>query len=312
MSVTVTLSGNTDPASTSDIISLDLRLTDGEPCDSAELELIHSDSLANAALSCQRVLVSDEDGPIFTGVPDEISLKLTQQGSRLCISARGLAALMMQRECEGAQFVLAAMEDILSKYVFPCGITDVDCGSLPALPLFSVNSGETCWGALCDYAAWSAGIRPRFSPSGTLILREDGYGGKRLRVDSSLPVISAELTRKSYGVISSCTVRERTSGRTLTHSDSSLVSQGISANAVMTAPNGYLSAYLPRARALVEESARGFVTASITLAEPFAMSPGDSVELALPGGISGSFIVSEARTLLGPSGGSSVCGLVRL
>ena len=277
------------------ILSMKLNLTDGVPCSSFEAELIHSDAAKLAAESCKLVRIYSGERLVFTGIVDEAEVRSGLRGLRLFVCGRGLAALLMQSECASAQFSSVALTDIISRYIRPAGIAQIDAGDLSEVLRFTVESGTSAWTVLRNFCGWSAKITPRFDRNGTLILRPDGHGGSRIQITKQQPVISASARNLRFGLPSLASVTERTSGRKLNVTDPQLVAAGFTGRIHLVAPNGTLSASRSRAEWALAEPKRDWKTAEVTLAYPFAANPADKVELYLDG-IRGTYLVAGAKT----------------
>lgn len=276
-----------------DIYVAALRLTDGIPCDSFELTLPYTKEAHDAARGAKfaRVLLNGE--VLLSGVPDEVEAVRDEKGTRLELNGRGMAVLMMECECAGAEFERASFADVRSKYIAPCGVKAVDAGDMGSVTYYTVQSGTSCWRAVCDFCGWSAKLTPHFAPDGTLVLRPDGYNAGLLTLDGAAPVISARLTELRRGIVSSVVVTERVTSQSLRRTNTVLANAGHTASETIVAPNRRLSAYVPRADWIMHGEQRRWRTAKVVLAGIIKAYPCDEVKMALAGFPAESYRVSE-------------------
>ena len=296
----------------SDFISLDLERTDGDPCCAFEARLIFSEGAANAARSCARVRIYEGGTLRFTGVLDEVITSRDADGRTLELAGRGLAALLMQRECEGAEFTSAAWQDIKSRYVTPCGISSIDADTnFGTVSRFSVVSGTNAWKVLCDWAGAASKLSPRFAADGTLILRKNPPRG-RLSLTSSDAIISAERRTLRSGIISEVRISERTSGRAQTVSSAALKSAGHTARAAIAAPSGALLSRVAPAEWMLLRAERDSDVVMVTIPTAFAAEPCDELALTLDGFPASSRIMSVRTTIDAHGARSTVTAYVPL
>lgn len=66
---------------------------------------------------------AEEDGErVFTGVVDEVCCGWDEDGARLSVSGRSMAALLLDNEALGCDYQTATLADILRDHVTPYGI----------------------------------------------------------------------------------------------------------------------------------------------------------------------------------------------
>ena len=144
------------------------------------------------------------------GVVDEFEVRAGKEGMLAFLRGRGLAALLMDNEAEAAQYGWASLDFILDRHVYPWGITRVKADGFSGGAPFTVESGDSQWKVLRDYARLCCGVRPRFSRDGVLLLTKEP-GDTRV-IDGRTAVISQTYRQRRYGVITSVLVKTREAG----------------------------------------------------------------------------------------------------
>lgn len=174
-----------------------IKRTDGTPCDSFSVQF--ACTAASMALLEQAVgFEAYEAGKIvFTGIVDDFELRLGKEGTLAEVTGRGMAAKLMDMQTPAAEYVSAQLEDILAAYVRPCGITKIEAEAMGPVENFVVQTGGTCYEALCGFCRHSAEIYPRFLADGTLVLKRQEEGKK---ISLGGGILQARYVRNRYGV----------------------------------------------------------------------------------------------------------------
>lgn len=267
--------------------------TDGRKCDSFEVSFQYSDEGAKLIKKAVRFYGLYEGKRVFYGVIDEFELDYSGSYT-IKVWGRGLGALLMDNEAPAAEFSRCTVSDILERYVKSVGITKIAQGDFPYVTGLCVTSGESCFSVLSRFCEISAGITPRFSRDGTLILKKSGE--ERLIITNSDPVSDVVYREKRYGRISQATVKT-VRGASVTEKDGEFISLGGSAGRINLVPKNTSRADMARkAREIIEKSKKGKKMLEITLPSLFAAEPGNKASVYLTKiGAGGDYIISETE-----------------
>ena len=291
------------------LLSWDVRHGTGEPCDAFEISFPYRKDMLDMLYRAVRFRGEYGGETVFSGVVDEYTVTADASGLTAAVRGRGLAALLMDNECEAAQYLGAGLDFILRRHVYPWGVTDVRAGAAPAAADLAVAAGDSQWSALKKYCRAARGVNPRFSRDGVLLL--DGSDGDARRVDSGTAATAAVLKDERYGVISEAVVKNRARGTSETVFNEALAARGGSCRRVISVPRktgGDVMRFT--AKYQIDESARGKRTCEITLPELFAAFAGDTVELTNTAiGLYGSFRILESRCWADENSGGTVLTL---
>ena len=269
----------------------ELTRTDGEPCGAFSLRFPADGKTAAQLGKAERFAGFCGGKTVFTGVVDECEVRLDGGGLRAGVFGRDRTALLMDRECRAVEFESAQLEDILSGFVRPQGISKISAGDFPAVPAFAVRTGESCWRVLCGFCRHSAGVQPRFAADGTLILRKDG--GKALALTEKNGPSELRWHRSRCDEIAEQTIVDLTR-RT---AESVKNPAGGTRHEVAVRSGRTLKADWHTAAQRIGESRRDSERLELTLPYGFAAEPGDRISAALPHpGIAGRFRTVSAST----------------
>lgn len=269
----------------------DIRRTDGEPCDSFSVSFACSDSLLE--LLPQALLFEADHGGerVFTGVVDEFTAKLSPEGFIGELTGRGMAALLMDTQVQGSDFFCAQIDDILEQYVLPCGVYVEARQTMPPVPLFTVETGNSCWQALTGFCRHSADIFPFFDAQGGLILKKDTTGKK---ITISTGVEQVRYCAQRYGRIAKQILVNTRNGQKLTAMDAQFCAMGGRSVRISGMSGQKTRAVWRNAEQRIEDARRSTGGLEVTLQGAFAAEPNDIAELALDEfGVRGKFRVSE-------------------
>ena len=251
---------------------------------------------------------AEENGKrVFTGVVDECELTWDGQGSRLELSGRGMAALLLDNEAVGQDYGTATMEDILRDHVTPLGVQVAQKGSFPAVSQFSVTTGSSVWSVLYEFARYHGGVTPRFDREGRLVL-ESWTDSENLEIVEKTPVTEIAARERRYGVLSEIWVRDRTRQAIEKVDNTEFKSNG---GRVMTMPGrSSFKAMRYSGQFQLDKSAATLRRLEVTVPIPFYGKPGDLLRLQKKGfGKNGSYRVVEVRVLSDEQGARTVLEL---
>lgn len=178
------------------------------PCDSFRLVCLWDTGQEQVLAKAVRFEGQEGTETVFVGVVDECVVTRTSAGSRLEISGRGLAALLLDNEAQSAEYAVATAEDILRDHVYPYGIEVARREELPAVRGFSVSTGSSEWSVLYQFARYYGGLTPRFERDGRLVLA--GWDDSAVRTIDDKTAVTAQVTGfRRYGVLSEVWVQDR-------------------------------------------------------------------------------------------------------
>lgn len=285
-------------------LSWEFEYTSGAPCDS--FHLVCPWDRDNTAQPGDWVgFFAQEDGQrVFTGVVDECQASIGRTGSRLEVTGRGMAALLLDNEALGQDYLTATLEDIVRDHVAPYGIELAKGASLPGVSQFSVAAGSSEWTVVYEFARYYGGVTPRFDREGRLVLTPWARG-RELLVDESTPVTELVRRDKRYGVLSEVWVRDRYTGSVERVESPAFRAQGGRRRRVMTMPGrSSYKAMRYSGQFQLERSAAEQVQVEVEIPILFYGQPGDLVRLNRPGCLwNGQYRAASAR--VGADGGGA-------
>lgn len=256
-----------------------MEYTSGTPCDSFWLRCPWDGDNSVRPEEWTGFLAMYGGERVFTGVVDECEVALNAQGRLLELSGRGMAALLLDNEALGQDYLSATQADIIRDHVAPYGVETAPGGALPPVPGFSVAAGSSEWSVVHDFARYYGGVAPRFDRMGRLVLSGWENGTERV-VDGSSPVTALTRRDRRYGVLSQVLVRDRWSGRTETVTNAGFLAAGGRARRVVTMPaRSSYKAMRYSGQFQLERSEEQRCRLEITVAQPFCTWPGDLVRV---------------------------------
>lgn len=277
------------------LLSWDVKHGLGEPCDAFEVSFAYAKELLPLLYGAVRFRGEYGGETVFRGVVDEYEVTADGTGLTAAVRGRGLAALLLDNQCEAAQYAGVGLDYIVRHHVTPWGVHDVKTGAMAALGDFTVTSGDSQWSVLKRFCRFAGGVRPRFTPDGVLLL--NGQDGAARAIGPGTAVTAAVIRDSRYGVISEVLVKNKARGSAETVKNAAYLARGVSCRRVLAVPRrtgGDAMRYT--AQYQIEESERGKRTVELTLPAQFAAFAGDRVSLTAPAlGLSGDYRVYESR-----------------
>jgi len=260
-----------------------LEYTAGGPCDSFWLRCLWD---GNGAVRPEDWVgfSAEQDGErVFTGLVDECEVSISERGSVLELSGRGMAARLLDNEALGQDYLCATQADILRDHVTPYGITVAPGADLAPVPRFSIATGSSEWSVIYEFARYYGGTAPRFDRQGRLVL--SGWDNSQERVvDDTTHLLSLVRRDKRYGVLSQVLVRDRWSGRVETVTNPAVRAAGGRAQRVVTMPaRSSYKAMRYSGQFQLDKSASELVRVEVTVGEVFCAWPGDLVTIQRSG-----------------------------
>lgn len=256
-----------------------LDYTAGVPCDSFWLRCTWDEKNTTRPGDWVRFEAFHEGEQVFCGVVDECEVSLSAQGRLLEVSGRGMAALLLDNEALGQDYISATQADILRDHVTPYGIQTAPGANLPPVTRFSVANGSSEWSVIYEFARYYGGVAPRFDRLGRLVLTGWSDSQERL-VGDGAPITALSWRERRYGVLSQVLVRDRWSGQVETVSNAEFLANGGRARRVVTMPErSSYQAMRYSGQFQLDKSASELRRLELTVAQPFCAWPGDLVRV---------------------------------
>ena len=234
-----------------------------------------------------------EGETVFTGVVDEVSVRLSEAGRVGRIDGRGMCARLIDNQTRSADYDSAQLADILRDYVSPYGITAI-AAHLPPVERFSVDTGDTCRQAVWGYVRHAGGEAPRFDAEGRLLI---GQKGNRFTLSDAAAPTEAAFTRTRYGVLSQVVEVRAGTGADVRVTENDAFS-GLPARKVTVISGNTLRAERRTGAQHIARSERDSRCVQVHLPGVFLAEPDDICTLNLPNlGISGNFTVRTVRSV---------------
>lgn len=278
------------------LIRWQLSYTTGTPCDSFTCSCPWDGGGDDGPVQWSRFTAKEGGDVVFRGVVDECEVRVDGNGSTLEVTGRGLAALLLDNEALGQDYVTATLEDILRDHVLPYGIEVASRAALPAVGRFSVAGGSSEWSVLEEFCRYHGAAVPRFDRMGRLELAPWRDGEKRV-VGDRVPVTALRCTQRRYGVLSEIWVRDRVRQTVEKIDDPAFRAAGGQCRRVMTMPgrsDHQTMRYTGRYQ--LERSAARRLELEVELPLGFFAWPGELVELQRSGwGRNGIYRVAQAQ-----------------
>lgn len=273
------------------ILNWSMTLTDGDPCGCYSVEFVTDYAWGRSVLQGATLRMGENGVTYFTGVVDEVTFQVGTGGWTGTIYGRDLAARLLDNEARATEFITAYLDDIISGYVNPCGLTAVRSDTILPINGYYVASGESCWRAVEGFCRHSGDICPRFLRDGTLAL---GYGsGDSHQITDSDPVLSLEWQYNLADELSRIVEVDLVRNDVTTHVNDQWQGEG-SHQQVMLSTTRTTAASWKTADQRIGESRQDKVVLTLKLDGRWDALPLDTVSVYLyQWGITGSFSVAE-------------------
>lgn len=282
------------------LISWEICHTDGtRGTDSFDISCVYSEGMNLPLENAVRIRAEHGGKTVLVGIVDEYCISRGEKGRTVRISGRGMGGILLDNKCTGVEFMSCTIREILNRYVYPLGITDVESISAPVVSGFSVGTGESCWSVLSGFLIRAIGTLPRFDREGRLIM--SGRPGNRLSL-SGAAAVKAEITGRRYGAISQVDVVTSRGYMTAVKNERFISTGGLAKRVVTVPLKTTLDGMRRTGERLIEESEKARYTVELTVPELFTAFPGDIVEADIPEAAPGDYHVAETVCFGGESG----------
>lgn len=276
------------------LLSWDVTLTGGVPCDSFSLTCPYEAAMAEPLDKAWR-LTLERNGTLLQAVVDESEIVQDEKGRILHLSGRGLAALLLDNESAAVEYSAPTLSEILRNHVSPYGIRWESFTELRGTASYAVASASSQWKALCAFTRYFGGFEPRFTPEGVLQPFPWRDDGKRLTIGVNTPVLSLRWKDKRYGVYTEVLVVDKVRRTTQSVKNQALLARGGSCRRVLYMPGrstGTAMRYTGEYQ--IRQSKQGARLLTAVLPGCFAVKPGTVIRMERGDiGITGEFYLEE-------------------
>lgn len=132
------------------------------------------------------IIVTEGEEIVFRGIVDEQSLICTGNEKALQISARSMAALLLDNEARPQSYDRPGAADIFRRHILPMGLTKYCCGKKERPARFEITKGMSQWQVLSLFCRSCLDSVPVVTPEGFVLMcgYERGkeplcFGGKK-------------------------------------------------------------------------------------------------------------------------------------
>lgn len=243
-----------------------------------------SSRYSDALRSATRFRALEGSTDVMQGIVDSCTVSMQPDGQYCTISGRGMGALLEDCEHPARFFFDAALDDILSTYVTPLGITSSVNASL-FVSNFSVGLGMNSLQILRRFCADAGALPPRFLTDGRISISKTRNVSGHLFHEGMF--LSAARSERRSGIIGQLHIVEETGVQT--YENTGFLAEGGQCERY----SSQIAASL-RPEAQIQESMRQRRTLCLTLAGNIWAEPGESTELQLSSlGIQGTFYITQ-------------------
>lgn len=166
----------------SELLSLQVNVDEGVPADS-----LYATFVNKPTAQLVEITLYDDEKPLFIGIVDEEERQRDLQGEFLKISARSLAAHLLDNEAAPCAYDHPSLGLIYERYVKPYGILLNESDDAVFFGEQSVTKGASCWRVLKNFCTACYSAVPRVSATSVLYpkgMRNDEtivFGGGGIR-----------------------------------------------------------------------------------------------------------------------------------
>ena len=275
-------------------------LTDGDPCDAFSLCVLYEPELLPILREACGFYAMEGARRVFTGVVDDYEISMTKKGLLAEITGRGMAAKLLDTQVRAAEYQSAQLSDILGAYVTRCGVEVAECDTMPPVRQFVIETGYTCWQVLSGFCRHSAGIFPRFSADGRLILQKKGRDGS-LTIRNCAE--SVWFSDDRYATVATEILVNTRNGSQQEASNAAFIARGGGRVQVVGTTGSKVRAIWRTAEQRIEDAARNTRQLSVRIPGSFLASPTETVTVQLDAlGLSGQFVVRSAESVCDENG----------
>lgn len=146
------------------ILSLSVTQEEKVPADDLSVTIAYRNDLPELAM----ITLSEDDTICFKGIVDEQQTVLTQKDAYHKITARSMAALLLDNESEPVSYYQPSTSVIFSHHISPYGISAYKGGNKSCKEAINIAKGYTNWKAVDTFCKKAYGNSPRVESDGTI------------------------------------------------------------------------------------------------------------------------------------------------
>lgn len=117
-----------------------------------------------------QISVKDGDETLFCGIVDEQDVLCSANGIIIKITARSMAALLLDNEAQPQCYDRPGADDIFRRHILPLGITRYTCGRKERPARFEILKGMSQWQALALFCRSCLDSVPAVTPGGCVLM----------------------------------------------------------------------------------------------------------------------------------------------
>lgn len=289
------------------LLAWDVIYTGSVPCDSYTVTCLYDREMAEPLHLAAGFLAMGDGEVLLRGIVDEYAVELTAAGLTVTVSGRGYAARLLDNESRPVTYQGVTLEEIVRCHVTPYGISAAEIAPVSASSVYTVASGTSQWKALDSFCRTYGGFSPRFRRDGWLLAAPE-EDGRRIVIDSSVPVLSCTLREDHYGVLTEVLVIDKTRNVSYSVKNQDMIARGGQCRRVVYTPGqSTWAAMRYTGEYQIGQSRAEELAIQVKLPGCFLAFPGDIIRLELEVmGLAGEYRVAEAENEASPENGETI------
>ena len=289
------------------LLEWDVIYTGSVPCDSYTVTCLYDREMAEPLHLAAGFLAMGDGEVLLRGIVDEYAVELTAAGLTVTVSGRGYAARLLDNESRPVTYQGVTLEEIVRCHVTPYGISAAEIAPVSASSVYTVASGTSQWKALDSFCRTYGGFSPRFRRDGWLLAAPE-EDGRRIVIDSSVPVLSCTLREDHYGVLTEVLVIDKTRNVSYSVKNQDMIARGGQCRRVVYTPGqSTWAAMRYTGEYQIGQSRAEELAIQVKLPGCFLAFPGDIIRLELEVmGLAGEYRVAEAENEASPENGETI------
>lgn len=189
------------------LLALQVDVDEGVPADALYATFPYTPTAELSALT-----LYDDEKPVFIGVIDEEEHICDHRGTFLKVSARSLAAYLLDNEAMPCAYDHPSLSMIAQRYVKPFGLTIGTESDEVFFGEQSVTKGTSCWKALKNFCIACYSAVPRISSVGVVYPKGIENGGVTVFGDDGVQYTRLREVKKRCEEISAVRVKATNTG----------------------------------------------------------------------------------------------------
>lgn len=154
--------------------------------------------------------VKQEEERIFFGYIDEQTEESSQKGHLLSVTARSLAAVLLDNEAQPQQYCMPSMPLLMQRHFIPLGFTEFKGSSSAYSGQLTITKGMSEWAVLQNFCRCFVQTEPKIRRSGVIDIT--GQSPQEMLVLSDNSILSCRHVYRPYVLFSDIWARTRVGG----------------------------------------------------------------------------------------------------